>query len=297
MMAEDLPDDDNRVVLADDLTDGSGLPAPKVIYRTDDNARRMLDFNEARARRSLTEAGARIIDVHPGGVNAHFLGTTRMGDDPDRSVVDRWGMAHDIPNLGVIDGGVFVTSSAFNPTATIAALALRAAEHLIARRRELPAPDHAAMAVLRTPKRPAPTATPSPDLAFTRLERERLAVLADALIPATDERPSASQAGVAGGMLDQMLALRPDLATPLRRLLAEPVDDAQTRLAALKARAPADRAALLTIVAGAYYLEPGVRERIGYPGQEARPFNPRDFEGFIAEGLLDHVLVRAPAAG
>lgn len=61
----------------------------------------------------------------------HLLGTARMGDDPETSVVDRWGRSHDIANLYVVDGSVFVTSSGTNPTSTIAALAMRTAEHMV----------------------------------------------------------------------------------------------------------------------------------------------------------------------
>ena len=43
--------------------------------------------------------------------NGHFMGTARMGDDPDTSVVDRWSVSHDIPNLVVADGSVFVTGA------------------------------------------------------------------------------------------------------------------------------------------------------------------------------------------
>lgn len=60
----------------------------------------------------------------------HLLGTARMGDDPATSVVDRWGRAHDVENLYVVDGSVFVTSSGTNPTSTICALALRTVEHM-----------------------------------------------------------------------------------------------------------------------------------------------------------------------
>ena len=56
--------------------------------------------------------------------NSHHLGTARMGDDPATSVVDRWCMTHDVPNLGIVDGSVFVTAGAVNPTSTIGALAL-----------------------------------------------------------------------------------------------------------------------------------------------------------------------------
>ena len=61
----------------------------------------------------------------------HLLGTCRMGDDPATSVVDRYGRAHDVPNLYVVDGSVFVTSGPQPPTATIAANAHRCVGHLI----------------------------------------------------------------------------------------------------------------------------------------------------------------------
>jgi choline dehydrogenase-like flavoprotein len=60
-----------------------------------------------------------------------------MGDDPSRSVVDRWGRAHDVPNLFIVDGSVFTTSAAVNPTSTIQALALRTADFLIAHHRQI----------------------------------------------------------------------------------------------------------------------------------------------------------------
>ena len=60
-----------------------------------------------------------------------MLGTTRMGDDPGRSVVDRWCRTHDVANLYVIDGGVFVTGGSANPTATIMANALRVTDNMI----------------------------------------------------------------------------------------------------------------------------------------------------------------------
>jgi choline dehydrogenase-like flavoprotein len=62
------------------------------------------------------------------------MGTARMGEDPARSVVDRWGRAHAVPNLYLADGSLFVTAAAVNPTHTIQALALRAADHILADR-------------------------------------------------------------------------------------------------------------------------------------------------------------------
>ena len=59
-----------------------------------------------------------------------------MGEDPATSVVDGWGRTHDIENLFIFDGSLWPTSSGMNPTATIAALALRCAEHLAENRRD-----------------------------------------------------------------------------------------------------------------------------------------------------------------
>lgn len=134
--ADDLPEPENRVVLHDTLTDSNGLPAPAMIYRLGENSRRILEFGVARAKELLTEAGARTAAEWPliSDAGFHLMGTARMGDDPERSVVDRWGRAHDVPNLFVIDGSVFVTAAAVNPTHTIQALALRTADHIIAGR-------------------------------------------------------------------------------------------------------------------------------------------------------------------
>jgi choline dehydrogenase-like flavoprotein len=70
----------------------------------------------------------------------HLLGTTRMGDDPATSVVDRWCAAHDVPNLYVLDGAVFPTSGPMAPTSTICANSLRCTERLIERARLQPVP-------------------------------------------------------------------------------------------------------------------------------------------------------------
>jgi choline dehydrogenase-like flavoprotein len=58
----------------------------------------------------------------------HLMGTARMGSDPKTSVVNSWGRAHDVKNLFLIDGSIFVTAAAVNPTNTIQALALHVAD-------------------------------------------------------------------------------------------------------------------------------------------------------------------------
>ena len=61
---------------------------------------------------------------------SHQCGTARMGADPAASVVDPMCKAHDLENLYIVDASVLPTSAAVNPSLTIAALALRTAEHL-----------------------------------------------------------------------------------------------------------------------------------------------------------------------
>jgi choline dehydrogenase-like flavoprotein len=62
---------------------------------------------------------------------AHSRGTCRMGNDPAKSVVNKFHRAHDVPNLFVVDGSSFVTGGRNHPTMTISALAYRAAFHLV----------------------------------------------------------------------------------------------------------------------------------------------------------------------
>jgi gluconate 2-dehydrogenase alpha chain len=52
-----------------------------------------------------------------------------MGDDPASSVVDRFGFAHEVPNLGILGTSVFPTTGGHNPTLTLQALAWRTATH------------------------------------------------------------------------------------------------------------------------------------------------------------------------
>jgi choline dehydrogenase-like flavoprotein len=56
-----------------------------------------------------------------------------MGLDPKRSVVNEWGRSHDVKNLFIVDGSIFVTSAGVNPTSTIQALALYVADQMKSR--------------------------------------------------------------------------------------------------------------------------------------------------------------------
>jgi choline dehydrogenase-like flavoprotein len=103
------------------------------------NSYDLMHFHEMRAKESLEAAGAYETVIAPfiRGTGWHLLGTCKMGDDPATSVVNGFGQSHDIPNLFIFDGSTWPTSAGMNPTATIAAMALRSAEHLIEARREL----------------------------------------------------------------------------------------------------------------------------------------------------------------
>ncbi len=131
-ICEDLPEAHNRVTLDPVLKDGNGIPSPKVDYTISENSDRMLDHAIARGKEILTAAGCTDIGVDKpilyGGW--HLLGTARMGDNPETSVVNGWGRAHDVKNLFVVDGSLFVTSGGVNPTSTIQALALYVADSI-----------------------------------------------------------------------------------------------------------------------------------------------------------------------
>jgi choline dehydrogenase-like flavoprotein len=64
------------------------------------------------------------------------VGTVRMGDDPKRSALNKWGQTHDCKNLFVTDGSVFTQQSEKNLTWTILALSMRTAEYIIDQRKK-----------------------------------------------------------------------------------------------------------------------------------------------------------------
>jgi choline dehydrogenase-like flavoprotein len=133
IVTEDLPHEENRVELDPHLTDSSGIPAPKIFYRRDENSIALVKWHVEKGKEALAASGCtdflveEVLPDQPG----HLLGTARMGTDPTRSVVDPFGRSHDVDNLWIVDGSVFVTSGGVNPTNTIAALALRSAEAIV----------------------------------------------------------------------------------------------------------------------------------------------------------------------
>ena len=122
----------NEVILDKTLTDSDGIPAPKVNYSISKNSETMMTHAVARCTDVLEAAGATqvLVNQQMQGAGWHLLGTARMGIDPATSVVNQHGKTHDVDNLYIIDGSVFVTAGAVNPTSTIQAIALYIAEQM-----------------------------------------------------------------------------------------------------------------------------------------------------------------------
>ena len=129
---EDLPEKHNSVEIDYKLKDSSGIPSPKINYSLSDNSKKMIQHAIQTGTTLLKTAGATEILTTPVSKSAgwHLMGTARMGDNPENSVTDKWGRCHDIENLFIVDGSLFVTSSGVNPTPTIQALALRTGDYI-----------------------------------------------------------------------------------------------------------------------------------------------------------------------
>jgi choline dehydrogenase-like flavoprotein len=131
---EMLPDSQNKVSLSS-RTDALGLPVPSISFSVGsyalDGLRVGGDVVTEIARAIPGASGIRAV-IPPFGFHGsgHLMGTLRMAGSPERGVVDAFGNAFEHPNLYVCGASVFVTGAAANPTLTVAALALRTAQHI-----------------------------------------------------------------------------------------------------------------------------------------------------------------------
>lgn len=122
-MSEDLPNPNSRVTLNGDQIvldwQRSNWPAHLALV--------------ARLKAVLRKAGYPILlsKAFDRRTPSHQMGTARMGLDPRASVVNPYGQSHDMSNLFITDASVLPTSAAVNPALTIAALALRTADHIL----------------------------------------------------------------------------------------------------------------------------------------------------------------------
>lgn len=132
-LGEVLPNPDNRVTVDPDRVDAWGIPIAKIECAYGENERRMA-ADQFRTMTEVVEAvGMQPRQAHselsPPGRSIHEVGTARMGDDPERSVLDPYNRSWDVENLFVTDGSCFVSSGYQNPTLTMMALTARACEH------------------------------------------------------------------------------------------------------------------------------------------------------------------------
>lgn len=133
---EMLPNRHTYVDLDEEKKDRYGLPVARRVVSWQENDRKIFADMTRWSVAILESAVAEILSVSDEPKTNHELGGCRMGDDPKRSVVNRFCQTHDVPNLFVCDGSVFPSASEKNPTHTMMALAARTAEHIAERLRK-----------------------------------------------------------------------------------------------------------------------------------------------------------------
>ena len=164
-------------------------------------------------------------------------------------------------------------------------------------RPETGAPVHKSGAIPVDEASSRPPEAPAGDDPLAALGREaiqRLADIADVLIPAAHGMPSAAEV-LSGDRLRFVLRARPDLLEPLQAgLRPELGDDVAARLTALEQDEPATLATLQLVIVSGYYTDKRVRELIGYPGQLAIQVRSWELPPYLEEGLVDAVVARGP---
>ena len=131
-LVEQLPDPENRISLDASERDRYGVPLPKITYRLDDYVRAGLAAATEAHGEIFAALGTTNVNHLPTASGAgHIIGTARMGNDAKNSVVDADLRSHDHKNMFIVGSAVFPTSATANPTLTIAALSLRAAEAML----------------------------------------------------------------------------------------------------------------------------------------------------------------------
>jgi gluconate 2-dehydrogenase alpha chain len=129
---DNLSYEDNLLDLDPVARDAFGLPRVRCTHRVHDREREAWDFYAEKIQEWLRAAGATQTWPAPTFLvdPRHPAGGTRMGDDPETSVVDGFGLSHEVPNVGVLGASVFPTTGGVNPTLTVQAVAWRTADHL-----------------------------------------------------------------------------------------------------------------------------------------------------------------------
>lgn len=116
------------------VVDAWGVPVLRVHMQFSDNERQMAKHAAESSEEILRASGAEVVSTGgtmtvPGRI-IHELGTARMGNDPKKSVLNKWNQVHDVKNVFVTDGASFVNSANQNPTLTILAMTMRSCDYI-----------------------------------------------------------------------------------------------------------------------------------------------------------------------
>jgi len=138
---ESIPQYDNYCEIDPNTIDKWGIPVLKFNYNWTDQELKQADHMHETFEEILTGMGGTLMGkrptketqfgLHAPGRIIHEVGTTRMGNDPNTSVLNSNCQAHDCKNLFVVDGGPFVSQADKNPTWTILALSWRTSDYII----------------------------------------------------------------------------------------------------------------------------------------------------------------------
>ena len=138
---ESIPQYSNYCEIDPNVVDKYGIPVLKFHYKWTDQEIKQAKHMQDTFEEILTNTGAIPLGTKPGadtlyglaapGRIIHEVGTTRMGNDPSTSVLNKHSQAHDCKNLFVVDAGPFVSQADKNPTWTILALSWRTSEYII----------------------------------------------------------------------------------------------------------------------------------------------------------------------
>jgi choline dehydrogenase-like flavoprotein len=141
---EMIPNDKSYCELDPNVVDRFGIPVLRFHWHWTDYETNQVKHMQETFRAIIREMGGTPWGEMPkkeqgygiaaGGRIIHELGGTRMGASASSSVTNGWGQSHDVPNLFVADGGVFVSQADKNPTWTILALAMRQADYIVRQR-------------------------------------------------------------------------------------------------------------------------------------------------------------------
>ena len=143
---EQVPNEDTYCEIDPNVVDKFGIPVLRFHFRWSDHERKQARHMQETFRSIITEMGGTTMSPMPtaeddygleaGGRIIHECGSTRMGKDPNASVLNEWCQAHEAKNVFVCDGGPFVSQADKNATWTILALAMRTSEYIAEQRKQ-----------------------------------------------------------------------------------------------------------------------------------------------------------------